>query len=338
MPVARDGDTVAVVFGQDMPLFEASVPARVFGPVHPDVPAHTVLAVAGEPGPLSTSAGMLLDPPHRLDALGTAGTVIVPSWRTPDGAPPSDALLSALAAAADRGATVVGLCLGAFVLAAAGLLDGRRATTHWRFAGRLAADHPLVTVDPDVLYVDGGDIVTSAGSAAGIDACLHLLRRARGPAAANAVARSLVVAPHRTGGQAQYIERPLPPVEDGDPVAAVIAFALDRLGDVTLDVDAMATHVHLSRRTFDRRFRGRTGSSPLQWLLTQRVLWAQRLLESAGLSVDEVARRAGFADAVALRPHFRRVVGVSPSAYRAAFAGSAPSARARPGGAEEPGA
>ncbi|WP_232292080.1 DJ-1/PfpI family protein [Frankia sp. QA3] len=176
-------------------------------------------------------------------------------------------MLAALAAAYDDGATVVGLCLGAFVLAGAGLLDGRRVTTHWRFASQLAADHPLATVDPDVLYVDEGDIVTSAGSAAGIDACLHLLRRARGSDAANAVARCLVVAPHRTGGQSQYIERPVPPVAEGSPVAAAIVFALDRLGDAELDVHEMADHVYLSRRTFDRRFRAHTGSSPLQWLL-----------------------------------------------------------------------
>ncbi|CAJ63104.1 MULTISPECIES: GlxA family transcriptional regulator [Frankia] len=316
----RDADTVAVVFGQDMPIFEASIPTRVFGPVHPEVPAHTVLAVAAEPGPLTTSAGIVVDPPHGLDALDAAGTVIVPGWRVPGGAPAPEALLAALVAARDGGAVVAGLCLGAFVLGAAGLLDGRRVTTHWRFAARLAADHPRATVDADVLYVDEGDIVTSAGSAAGIDACLHLLRRARGSAAANAVARSLVVAPHRTGGQAQYIERPVPPVTQGNPVAAAIVFALDRLGDADLDVDAMARHVHLSRRTFDRRFRAHTGSSPLQWLLTQRVLWAQRLLESPGLSVDALARRVGFADAVALRPHFRRILGVAPAAYRATFA------------------
>jgi len=179
MRMTRDPETIAVVFGDDLPLFEASVPARVFGKVHPDVPAHTVLAVAGEPGPLTASAGIRINPPYGLDALSRAGTVIVPGWRFPGGPPPPPRLLAALAAAHEEGATVVGLCLGAFVLAAAGLLDGRRATTHWQFADRLAREHPRVRVDPDVLYVDEGSIVTSAGSAAGIDACLHLLRRAR---------------------------------------------------------------------------------------------------------------------------------------------------------------
>ncbi|OHV40706.1 AraC family transcriptional regulator [Pseudofrankia sp. EUN1h] len=305
-------------------MFEASVPARVFGPVHPDVPAHAVLAVAGEPGPLTASAGIRIDPPHGLDALADAGMVIVPGWRAPDGAPPPDALVTALVTAHDDGAVVVGLCLGSFVLAAAGLLDGRRATTHWRHAGTLAARYPEVDVDPDVLYVDAGDVVTSAGSAAGIDACLYLLRARRGAAAANAVSRALVVAPHRPGGQAQYIEHPVPAARaGGDPVAEAMALALSRLGDASLDVDALARHVHLSRRTFDRRFRAHTGSSPLRWLLTQRVLRAQRLLEEQpGLGVDAVARRVGFADAVSLRPHFRRVVGVAPQIYRATFAGT----------------
>lgn len=322
----RRASTVAVVFGDDIPMFEASVPARVFGGAagHRDMPRFDVLAVAGEPAPLRTSAGISLDPPYGLDALGSAGTVIVPGWREPGrGEPPSPELLDGLVSAHREGATVVGLCLGAFVLAAAGLLDGRRATTHWAHAATLAQDHPEVRVDPDVLYVDEGSVVTSAGSAAGIDACLHLLRREHGPAAANAVARALVVAPHRAGGQTQYIERPVPTPRTGDAMGAAVEFALANLADVDLDVDAMAGRAHMSRRTFDRRFRAHVGSSPLQWLLGQRVLRARQLLESSELGVEAIAGLAGFSDGVSLRPHFRRLVGVSPQAYRATFASTA---------------
>jgi transcriptional regulator GlxA family with amidase domain len=246
---------------------------------------------------------------------------VVPSWRPPGGARPPARLLDALRAAHARGATVAGLCLGAFVLADAGLLDGRRATTHWHHAAELRAGYPAVNVDDGVLYVDEGDVLTSAGSAAGIDACLHLVRRQHGAAAANAVARSMVVAPHRAGGQAQYVEHPVPAPATGDPLDAVLAHALGHLDDPTIDVDAMAALANMSRRTFDRRFRDRTGSSPLSWLITQRVLHAERLLESSALGVDEVARRVGFTDGVALRPHFRRIVGVAPQTYRKTFAG-----------------
>jgi transcriptional regulator GlxA family with amidase domain len=214
---------------------------------------------------------------------------------------------------------VVGLCMGAFVLAEAGLLDGRRATTHWRYLAEFADRHPGVTLVPDALYVDEGSVVTSAGSAAGLDACLHLLRREHGPEAANAVARALVVAPHRAGGQAQFVERPVPPAPGGDPINQAIRYALEHLDDQGLDVTRLAAAVCLSRRSFDRRFRYATGCSPLQWLLTQRVLRAQQVLTSTDLDIDAVARASGFSDAVALRPHFRRVVGVAPRAYRASF-------------------
>ena len=270
---------------------------------------------------MRTNGGLRLDAPHGLDALDRAGTVVVPVWRDAHERP-AEPILAALQAAHADGAVVVGLCLGAFVLAAAGLLDGRRAATHWASAQLLASTYPEVEVDADVLFVDEGDVLTSAGSAAGIDACLHLVRRLHGPAAASAIARRMVVPPQRSGGQAQYIEHPLPPRRSGGELDDVLAYALAHLGN-DLGVDDLAARAHLSRRTFDRRFRATTGSSPMQWLLHQRVLHAQRLLEGTDLSVDEVARRVGLSTGVSLRPHFRRAVGVSPQRYRDTF-------RARP--------
>ncbi|MFF0247422.1 GlxA family transcriptional regulator [Streptosporangium sandarakinum] len=317
---ARDPLAVAVLMFDRAPLFETSVPISVFGGGRPGagVPRFDVRAVACDPGPLRTSAGVTFRAPHGLEALETASTVVVPSWRIADERPP-ETVLGALRAAHADGAVVVGLCLGAFVLAAAGLLDGRRAATHWMFAPALAALHPEVRVDASVLFVDDGDILTSAGTAAGIDACLHLVRRRFGARAAGAIARRMVVPPQRSGGQAQYIERPLPEPETGDPLGEVLAHAIRHLDDPGLDVDALAGRAFMSRRSFDRRFRALTGSSPLQWLLAQRVMQAQRLLEGTGLSVDEVARRVGFANGVALRPHFRRLVGVAPQTYRGTF-------------------
>ncbi|MEV6923638.1 helix-turn-helix domain-containing protein [Dactylosporangium sp. NPDC051485] len=305
---------IGVIIGDGAPMLEVAVAPRVFGAAGFEV------RTAGErPGPLATTAGIALTPPSTLDALDGAGTVIVPGWRPPGGPPPDPAVLDTLRHAHAGGATVVGLCMGAFVLAEAGLLDGRRATTHWRHLDDFAQTYPEVSVVGDVLYVDEGTIVTSAGSAAGLDACLHLLRRDHGPAVANAVARALVVAPQRAGGQAQFVEHPVPRLPAGDAIADAMRFALQRLPDPALDVAALAAEVHLSRRTFDRRFREATGCSPLQWLLTQRVLRAQHLLSTTGSPIDTVARASGFSDGVALRPHFRRVVGVPPQSYRASF-------------------
>ena len=322
----RKKTTIGVLLGDGAPLLELAVPPRVFGvDLSPrGGPRFDVRAVAERPGPLGTTAGITLTAPHPIEALAEVGVLIVPGWRDPSGLPPAPAALDAVRAAYAEGATVVGLCLGAFVLAEAGLLDGRRATTHWRFTGRLAARHPRVQVVDDALYVDDAPILTSAGSAAGIDACLYLLRRDHGAGAANAVARALVVAPHRTGGQAQFIEHAVPEPQLGDAIGAAIGYCLTRLDDPTLDVDGLAAEAHLSRRTFDRRFRETTGCSPLQWLLTQRILRAQHLLESTGLDVESVARRSGFSDGVAMRPHFRRVVGVPPQAYRGMFRGVPP--------------
>jgi transcriptional regulator GlxA family with amidase domain len=318
--MSRDRLTVAVLMFDRAPMFETSVPISVFGADRSDmdVPRFDVRAVAAEPGSLTTSAGIQLVPPYGLDALRTAATVIVPSWRAPAERPP-EPVLAALRAARADGATVVGLCLGAFVLAAAGLLDGRRAATHWMFAPALAAAYPDVCVDASVLFVDEGDIITSAGTAAGIDACLYLVRREFGAQIANTIARRMVVPPQRSGGQAQYIERPLPAPETDDPMSDVLSYAIRHLDDPDLGVDALAARALMSRRSFDRRFRELTGSSPLQWLLTQRIMHAQRLLETTDLNIDAVARQAGFTGGVALRPHFRRVVGVAPQTYRDTF-------------------
>ncbi len=317
----RDPRTVAVILGDDAPMLEAAVPTRVFSADVRSAGAapFDVRVVSETPGPVTTSAGVRLTAPYALGAVADAGIVIVPGWRPPGGRRTGERVLGALQQAHADGATIVGLCLGAFVLAEAGLLHGLRATTHWHFTAELSASYPGVTVDSDVLYVDEGQILTSAGSAAGIDACLHLLRRLDGARAASAVARALVVAPHRAGGQQQFITHPVPstPAEGG--FGPTLERALTRLGDPALDVDTMAGWALLSRRTFDRRFREATGCSALQWLVSQRVLHAQRLLEDSDLGIDAVAQRCGFADAVALRPHFRRVVGVAPQSYRESF-------------------
>ncbi|MBG0825340.1 helix-turn-helix domain-containing protein [Planomonospora sp. ID91781] len=318
-PLPTGFSTVAVLLFDQIPLFEASVPIAVFGERREGMPEFDVRAVAAEGGPVRTDAGMTLAAPYALDAVDDADLVIVPTWRNPSaGRPPSPEALESLRRAHGRGATVVSLCLGTFVLAATGLLDGRPATTHWRYAGLLASAYPRVEVRPDVLYVDEGDILTSAGSTGGIDLCLHLVRRAYGTQVANTIARSLVTPPHRAGGQAQYIDHPVPAPAAGDPFGDVLDWALRHL-DRELSVDALAARALMSRRTFDRRFRRATGTTPAQWLLHQRVLHARRLLETTAEPVEQVARRSGFASAVALRPHFRRQVGVSPTAYREAF-------------------
>jgi transcriptional regulator GlxA family with amidase domain len=303
---------VALVVGEVV-AFDLSIPAQVFGRA-PRLYEWAVCAPAA--GPVPTENGFDVLVPHGLEALARADTVVVPgigdhAWPLP----PEP--LEALRAAAARGARVASICTGAFVLAAAGLLDGRRATTHWRYADRLAREFPAVTVDAGVLYVDEGDVLTSAGVAAGIDLCLHIVRRDHGAAAASSIARTMVVAPHRDGGQAQFVERPLP-AAGGDGLAATRAWMEQRLAE-PLTVERMAHHAGYSPRTFARRFRAETGTTPLQWLIALRVAEARWLLERTALPVDEVATSAGFGTAVALRQHFARALGTSPTAYRRAF-------------------
>jgi AraC family transcriptional activator FtrA len=248
--------------------------------------------------------------------LQHADTVIVPACSDPDG--PPAAVLHALRRAHGRGARVVSLCTGAFVLAAAGLLDGRRATTHWADCGELAARHPSVQVDPDVLFVDDGDVLTSAGSAAAIDLCLHLVRQDRGAEAAARVARDLVVPPYRDGGQAQYIDTPMPPPGATDLFTDTLAWLQEHLAD-PVTVATLADRSGMSRRTFARQFAATTGTTPYRWLLEQRVRRAQRLLETTDLTIDAVAQRSGLANAANARKHFSRTLHTTPQAYRNAF-------------------
>ncbi len=311
---------IAVVAMDRTPLFHLSVPCEVLGADRSDMglPRHEVRVARACRGPVESSNGVTLQAPYGLEALDDADIVIVPWWGRLAGQAPPARLIAALRTAHARGARIVGLCGGAFVLAEAGLLDGKRATTHWRYAGDLAAAYSRVRVEPQVLYVDEGDVLTSAGTAAAIDLCLHLLRSLDGAEVANAVARRMVVPPHRSGGQAQYVDVPVPDPGTDDGLATAMRWALEHL-DGPLGVEDLAERAVMSRRTFTRQFRQRTGTSALQWLLQQRTILAQRLLETTDLPVEVVARRSGFGSAVTLRGHFQRTLGTSPRDYRATF-------------------
>jgi transcriptional regulator GlxA family with amidase domain len=268
-------------------------------------------------GELRSPFGMVLKIEHGLEALDDADLVLIQPWDD-DTIEPPEALIDAVRRAHDRGATLMSFCSGAWVLAAAGLLDGKRATTHWEWADRLAARFPNVTVDPGVLYVDEGRILTGAGGAAGVDLCLHLFRREWGARIANAVARALVVPPHRDGGQGQFIVSPLPEVGDSDRLVDVLAWMRENLHE-SATVDQLAARALMSPRSFARHFRAATGTTPRAWLLAQRLQQAEELLESGDLPVEEVARRVGFGTAAALRDQFVRRRGVPPRDYRRAF-------------------
>ncbi|MFF0434426.1 helix-turn-helix domain-containing protein [Streptomyces sp. NPDC004327] len=308
-------DSVALAVTDGMLQFELSVAHEVFGSAPAAVPGPWYeLSVCG-PGAVRFGR-FALEPDHGLDRLADAATVIVPGWADVDADPPSD-LVDAVRAAHEAGARVVSLCTGAFVLAAAGLLDGWRATTHWAHTAELAARYPRVTVDPDVLYVDNGSVLTSAGKAAEMDLCLHLVRLDRGSSVANAVARRLVVPPHRDGGQAQFVTTPVP-APDNHPLAELFPWALSRL-DQPLTVEDLARQARMSSRHLGRHFRSVTGTTPLQWLLAQRIRHAQELLETTGDSVDRIAEATGMGTATTLRRHFSRTVGVPPDTYRRTF-------------------
>ncbi|MFA1540516.1 helix-turn-helix domain-containing protein [Actinomadura monticuli] len=307
--------SVALAVTDGMLHFEMALAYEVFAsaPAGVTAPWYDVAVC----GPAAVRAGLFrLEPDHGLDRLRHADTVIVPGWADVDAAPPAD-LVDAVRAAHEAGARVASLCTGAFVLAAAGLLDGRRATTHWAHTEVLAARHPLVDVDPDVLYVDGGSVLTSAGKAAAMDLCLHLVRLDHGSAVANTAARRLVVPPHRDGGQAQFVPTPVP--DPGDhPLAALFPWIIERL-DQPLTVEDLARQARMSSRHLGRRFRAVTGTTPLQWLLTQRIRHAQELLETTDDGIDAVAAATGMGTATTLRRHFNRTVGVPPDAYRRTF-------------------
>jgi transcriptional regulator GlxA family with amidase domain len=294
---------------------DLAIPSQVFDG-RDGSPYRAELCAQGA-GPVRTTTGFDVVATAGLEALRRADTVIVPGFESPTMRPPQ-AVCDALVRAVDEGRRVVSICTGAFALAAAGVLDGRRATTHWYHAAKLAALYPAVDVDADVLYVDQGNVLTSAGVAAGIDLCLHLVRSDHGAELANRVARRIVVPPHRDGGQAQYIERPIP-AGAGDSLEPTRAWALERLGE-PLSVADLAGHACVSERTFARRFVAETGTTPLQWLVRQRVLRARELLERTHEGIDQVAADCGLGSAANLRLHFRRVLSTTPTAYRRTFA------------------
>jgi transcriptional regulator GlxA family with amidase domain len=314
--------TVAAVACHGVAPFELAVACEVFGIDRSDlgVPWYRFAVCAAEAPPIRASVGgFTIDTPYGLDEVVAADTVVVPAWGAErlDEEPPAD-LLDALRTAHARGARILSVCSGAFVLAAAGLLDGRRATTHWMHSEELARRYPAVRVEPGVLYVDEGEIMTSAGTAAGIDLCLHVVRLDHGAEVANAVARRMVIPPHRDGGQAQFVESPIPTLAGSDRFSATMTWMAENPGEA-VTVEDLAERAAMSPRTFARRFRATTGTTPLQWLVRQRVLLAQRLLETTDEPVERVAERCGFGSAAGLRQHFRRSLSTSPLAYRRTF-------------------
>ncbi len=310
---------MAVLAFPGMSPFELGIVVEVFGLPRPElgVPWYELTVCAERPGPLPAVGGFTLTAGYGLDTLAAAQTVVVPGVPDVHG-DASPELVAALRLAHRRGARLVSICSGAFALATAGLLDGRPAATHWRYAALLARRFPAVRVDPDVLYVDDGDVLTSAGSAAGLDLCLHLVRRDHGAAVANAVARRLVIPPHRDGGQAQFIESPVPTGGDDDRVSRSMAWALAHLAE-PITVAALARQAHMSARSYLRHFARCSGTSPIRWLIGQRVQASLAALETTDKPVEEIAAAVGFADPATYRYHFGRAMRTSPSAYRRAF-------------------
>jgi transcriptional regulator GlxA family with amidase domain len=284
------------------------------------LPAFDLAVCSERPGPLRTDLGVSLAVTHGLGVLERADLVLVLPGAEFRGAA-SDAVLGALRAAHAGGAIVAGHCVGTFLIAAAGLLDGLEATTHWQFAGELAACYPSITVRPDALYIDQGAIVTGAGAGAGIDMCLHLIRREYGAAAANMIARAVVVPPHRDGGQAQYIDTPVPASADGLRLGDVITWARANIGR-RLTVGDLAVRAMMSRRSFARHFRAATGATPHAWLRAERLNLAEELLETTDLPIERIASQVGYASAAVLREQFALRRGVAPRDYRRTFAGS----------------
>ena len=311
--------TVAVIAFEGISAFHLSVPCIVFGDelLKLGAPRYRLLICGENTGSVATGSGFRIEVTHDLSHLGEADTVIVPAWRDPDERPP-EALLQSVRAAHARGARLVGLCLGTFVLAEAGVLDGRPASTHWAWAEEFQRSYPRVALDQDALCIDDGDILTSAGTAAAIDCCLHIVRRDHGADIANRVARRLVVAPHRHGGQTQYIEKPMPAAAGEAQLGATINWAIEHL-DEPLSLEKLAARAGMSLRSFTRHFRKTTGTTFTQWLLNQRLATAQRLLETGSCSIDRVAEMAGFGSTVSLRQHFTRAFSISPASYRRQF-------------------
>ena len=299
--------------------FEFGCVYEIFGLPRPELdrPWYRFAVCAAEEGPLKAAGELSVQAPCDPALIEQADIVVLPGWRHPDAAPPRS-LLDALVRVTERGGRVASICSGVFILAEAGLLDGKRATTHWRYAEKLAQRYPRIHVDPDVLYVDEGPILTSAGSAAGLDLCLHIVRCNHGAAVANNVARRLVLAPHREGGQRQFVAMPVNAGSGSGKLAAV----LDRLSDHIdreMSVGDLAKQAGMSLRTFHRRFREATGTAPGDWLIRRRIAHACELAETTDLTVEQIAGRSGFGAVETLRHHFRRVVGTTPTDYRRTF-------------------
>ncbi|MET8122484.1 helix-turn-helix domain-containing protein [Micromonospora sp. NPDC005189] len=309
---------VVMVVSAGMPIFEAAVPCEVFGIDRSDLvsPWYRFSVVGIGAGPVALAAGFTLTGSDTYDVLDRADTLIVPACTNIHEQPPPDQV-AVVRAAYERGTRILSICSGAFLLAAAGVLDGRRATTHWMHADELARRYPAVRVDPSVLYVDDHNVVTSAGTAAGIDACLHLVRTDHGAAVAAELARRLVIPPHRDGGQAQYHRLPPAKVSD-DWLGKLLDWATNNLHEPLTTTD-LATRAQVSVRTLERRFATTLNTSPLRWLLEQRIRQAQQLLETSDLPVDRISSRCGFGTPASLRAHFARTVGVPPTAYRRTF-------------------
>ncbi|HKU34627.1 MAG TPA: helix-turn-helix domain-containing protein [Paenarthrobacter sp.] len=313
--------SVAVIVVPNFSIFEFGTAFEVFGLDRSDrgagVPAFDFRVCAPEPGDVRMKSGLSLHVNLGLEATADADLVIMAPFGRDQEVPES--VYDALRSAHERGAWVMSICSGAYALARAGLLEGRRCTTHWHYSQDLAARYPGVIVDENVLYVQDGTIITSAGTAAGIDACLHLVRVELGANVAAAIARDMVVPPHRDGGQAQFIDRPMPTCGSA-PMEKLLRWMVEHL-DQEHSVNDLAARLHMSPRTFARRFRAETGATPAAWLNSQRVLRAQELLETTELNIDEIAREAGFGHSVLLRHHFTKVLDTSPQSYRRAFRG-----------------
>jgi transcriptional regulator GlxA family with amidase domain len=316
-----DLHTVAILTLPDVVPFDLVIPGQIFGDStpHGGVAKYRMLLCGAAPGLVPMAGGVPVGVPLGLKALTEADTIVIPGRSMAD-APVAPEVVEALGEASLRGARLVSICTGAFVLGEATALDGRRATTHWAHADNLARRYPKASVDPKVLYVDDGSVLTSAGMAAGIDLCLHVVRGDHGAEVANAIARRMVVPPHRTGGQAQFIEQPVPVTRDTN-LQRTQAWALEHLHEA-LTVEHLARNANMSPRHFARRFHAELGTAPLRWLLTERVRLAQRLLEQTDLPVQRIAERAGFGSAIALRRHFAREAGTTPLEYRRVFRGA----------------
>lgn len=315
----RKPGILALVAYDGIRTFEYAIAVEVFALARPTlgVPWYRTVVVAAERGPLRGVGGVLIEPTAPFDAIHRADTIVIPAWRDV-AEPPPRKLTAALVAAHQRKARLLSICSGAFVLAAAGLLDGRRATTHWLFADDFKRMFPRVRFEDDVLYVDEGNLITSAGSAAGLDACLHLVRRDYGGRIANTVARRIVIPPHREGGQAQYVESPVAE-RPARSIGPAMDWARARL-DQPLAITDLVAHTAMSGRTFLRRFNASTGMSPKAWLQRQRIARARELLERGARTHAEVAAACGYDSPETFRAAFKRIVGVPPGTYRARFA------------------